>query len=111
MRNIIKNQKYLESDGSVMVSPLKNITRNNKWVSPLALVEVTIDRDISLVIIQISRGAQKKSNPVIIMESNSLVMVFPLKNVTCNTKMEFISAILVEVTVYRKIILAVIVSH
>ena len=60
MRNIIKNQKYLESDGSVMVSPLKNITRNNKWVSPLALVEVTIDRDISLVIIQISRGAQKK---------------------------------------------------
>ena len=45
------------------------------------------------------------------MESNSLVMVFPLKNVTCNTKMEVISAILVEVTVYSKIILAVIVGH
>ena len=60
MRNIIKNQKYLESDGSVMVSPLKNITRNNKWVSPQALGEVTIDRDISLVIIQISRGGSEK---------------------------------------------------
>ena len=60
MRNIIKNQKYLESDGSVMVSPLKNITCNNKWASSQALGEVTIDRDISLVIIQISRGGSEK---------------------------------------------------
>ena len=51
MRNIIKHQKYLKSESSVMVSPLKNITCNHKWVSSQALGEVTVDRDISLVII------------------------------------------------------------
>ena len=51
MRDIIKHQKYLESDSSVMLSPLKNITCNNKWASSQALGEVTVDRDIILVII------------------------------------------------------------
>ena len=61
MRNIIKHQKYLKSESSVMVSPLKNITCNHKWVSSQALGEVTVDREISLMIIQISRrGSEKK---------------------------------------------------